>query len=270
MTLQGTHILLPLPSEGFEATEAAVPWQALTRAGVRVTISTPDGQAPSADGFTADGARGPLLANLMFKADKPALEAYRQLQADASFQAPLPWSAIDAGDYDGIVLPGGHAPGMVEFLGSAQLQRVVSALDASGKLVASICHGVLLAARSQRADGRSVLHGRRITTVPARVENMLWRMFNRRIDPLYGRPCAVAAEEEMRSLLRAEDFDIRMPPLRKDAPGKHRGLCIVDGHIVTARMPHDAYTFAAGVVETLQALVEQRAAGGAEVHRLAV
>src|SRR3546814_13138878 len=41
---------------------------------------------------------------------------------------------------------------------------------AADKPVAAICHGVLLAARSKRADGRSVLHGRKTTALSWRHE----------------------------------------------------------------------------------------------------
>jgi len=40
-------------------------------------------------------------------------------------------------------------------------QEFVAAMFASDKPVGAICHGVLLAARSMGADGKSVLHGRK-------------------------------------------------------------------------------------------------------------
>jgi len=37
-------ILMPLPSEGFEPTEVAVPWKILRKAGVEVVFATLDGK----------------------------------------------------------------------------------------------------------------------------------------------------------------------------------------------------------------------------------
>src|SRR3546814_15614472 len=66
---------------------------------------------------------------------------------------------------------GGHrARGMREYLESPVLQKLVADFFAADKPVAAICHGVLLAARSKRADGRSVLHGRKTTALSWRHE----------------------------------------------------------------------------------------------------
>jgi hypothetical protein len=45
------------------------------------------------------------------------------------------------------------------------LQRCVKHVFDADKPVAAICHGVLLAARSKRVDGRSVLYGRKTTAL---------------------------------------------------------------------------------------------------------
>ena len=50
--------------------------------------------------------------------------------------------------FDGLLLPGGHAPGMRQYLGSAALRGRVLACWCSGRPVGAICHGVLVLART--------------------------------------------------------------------------------------------------------------------------
>jgi len=55
------------------------------------------------------------------------------------------------------------------YIDSDTLQRLVVEAFARGLVVAAICHGVLLAARTvDPATGRSVLHGRKTTALTGR------------------------------------------------------------------------------------------------------
>ena len=54
---------------------------------------------------------------------------------------------------------------MRAYLESSLLPKLVAAFFTADKPVAAICHGVLLAARSRSADGKSVLYGRRTTAL---------------------------------------------------------------------------------------------------------
>ena len=120
---------------------------------------------------------------------------------------------------------------MVTATQSSVLQAAVSRFFEQEKLVSAICHGVVLIARSKAANGKSVLHGRRTTTVPGVLENLVWRMTHKRMGRHYGRPYDETAEDEIRRCMaRPKDLVITAPPVRKDAPGKeHRGFCLVDG-----------------------------------------
>jgi len=53
--------------------------------------------------------------------------------------ATASYDELKAGDYDGVVIPGGYAPDMIRRYPSAC--RFVKEMDARGKLVAAICHG---------------------------------------------------------------------------------------------------------------------------------
>ncbi|MCP9210914.1 DJ-1/PfpI family protein [Streptomyces cucumeris] len=76
-----------------------------------------------------------------------------------SLPADLSFAEVDAGDYLGLVIPGGRAP---EYLrNDAELRKICKAFFDADKPVAQICHGPLLTA----AVGG--LSGRRVTAYPA-------------------------------------------------------------------------------------------------------
>ena len=50
---------------------------------------------------------------------------------DPGFKAPLRWRDLDPAAFAGLFLPGGHAPGMRQYLGSAELQQLLARFWAS-------------------------------------------------------------------------------------------------------------------------------------------
>jgi putative intracellular protease/amidase len=114
------RVLIPLPDHDFDVTEVAVPWKLLRRAEHEVVFATDGGAQPAADPR--------LLTGVIFGklgADPEPKAFYAELTEDAAFKAPVRWSELDVGRFDALVLPGGHAPGMRQYLGSEELQRVV-------------------------------------------------------------------------------------------------------------------------------------------------
>ena len=59
---------------------------------------------------------------------------------------------------------------MREYLESSVLQSIVAEFFARNLLIGAICHGVLLAARSSRSDGRSVVYGKKTTALTKLME----------------------------------------------------------------------------------------------------
>jgi hypothetical protein len=51
---------------------------------------------------------------------------YDQLTASAEFRDTHAWADLDPAGYDGLILPGGHAPGMRQYLGSEVLREKVA------------------------------------------------------------------------------------------------------------------------------------------------
>jgi putative intracellular protease/amidase len=85
-------------------------------------------------------------------ADDEPKKFYALMSDSEAFKHPIRWSEINPSDYNGLLLCGGHAPGMKQYLENEELQQKVSAFwcldNAQNKRpVAAICHGVLLLSR---------------------------------------------------------------------------------------------------------------------------
>src|SRR5262249_54054777 len=117
--------------------------------------------------------------------------AYRDMLRSAEFQRPVSWAEATLDGIDALLLPGGHrARGMRSYIDSATLQRLVVDAFTRGVIVAAICHGVLLAARSiDPATGHSVLYGHKTTALTWALERTAWQLtrLTRFWDPNYYR-----------------------------------------------------------------------------------
>lgn len=246
-------VLIPLPDRDFDVTEVAVPWRLLTRAGHSVVFCTEQGGVPpQADPLLLTGVICGQLG-----AEKEACAFYRELEQAPEFRRPVSWEAINFSDYDGLLLPGGHAPGMRQYLGSARLQGRVAAFFTQGRPVGAICHGVLLLARSKDpSTGKSVLYERTTTCLTKYQERSAYLMTFWKLGRYY-RTYAAYVEDEVKSVLSDPARQFRRGPLaftrRDSATDSSRAFVVVDGYYVSARWPGDAYTFA----RAFQRLLEQ-------------
>ncbi|MCE9621459.1 MAG: type 1 glutamine amidotransferase domain-containing protein [Actinomycetia bacterium] len=238
------RVLLPLPDRDFDVTEVAVPWKLLRDAGHDVVFATERGAAG-----TAPAADPLLLTGVVFGrlgAADEAAEWYAEMTQTREFQRPVLWSSLDPGDYDGLLLPGGHAPGMRQYLGSTELQAKVAAFWALGRPVAAICHGVLVLARAKGADGRSVLHDKRTTCLPKYLERSAFFLTAWRRGRYY-RTYPTYVEAEVRAALDSPKQFVRGPRVaskRGTATNDKPAFVVDDGNYVSARWPGDAYLFA--------------------------
>jgi len=273
-------VLIPIPDRDFDPTEVAVSWRVLSRNGHRVVFATESGAPGAADDIMVSG-RGldvwsavpglgaiPLLG-LALRANKEGRSAYRDMLRSNEFQRPLTWAQATLDGIDAVLLPGGHrARGMRGYIDSDLLHRLV--VDAFDRclIVAAICHGVLLAARSvDPRTGRSVLYGRKTTALTWAMERLAWRLtrVTRFWDPDYYRTYTEAPgqpggymsvqSEVTRALEDPTDFRdvVRGSPrwwlktsgMVRDTPTDSGPAFVVDdGDYVSARWPGDTHTFA--------------------------
>lgn len=287
------RILIPIPHQDFDPTETAIPWQVVTQAGHEVVFATPDGRVGQADPMMLSGVGLdpwgwiPLLKHLkivgfFLRADRNGRRAYQAMLRDKNFQHPLAYDQLNAEDYDGLILPGGHAEGVKTFLESEVLQEFVARFfelrneKGEGRPVGAICHGVVLAARSVSRDtGRSVLYGKKTTALTWAFEEKAWRItrfFARFWDPHYYRTYLeehgqeyghMGVEQEVTRALESPDHFIQVPDddphywkktsgMVRDTPEKTQSShVVVDKNYVSARWPGDSHAFAQAFTKLL-------------------
>ncbi|MDT4924414.1 MAG: hypothetical protein QOG01_2127 [Pseudonocardiales bacterium] len=236
------RVLIPLPDADFDTTEVAVPWRLLTDAGHDVVFATERGGAPPhCDHRLLDGV---LFGRL--GADPEPIEFYRELSNAAGFTSPMSWGGLEIAEIDGLLLPGGHAPGMRQYLGSAELQRVIANFWATDRPVGAICHGVLVLARStDSSTGASVLADRRTTCLPKYMERSGYFATAWRLGRYYRTYPAYVQDEVVATLADPAQFERGPLTTRRGTRTDHRNAFVVeDGNYVSARWPGDSYLFA--------------------------
>lgn len=244
------RVIFPLPRCDFDPTESAVPWRALLDAGHEVVFATPDGRPASADPRILTG-RGFGPWRPFLRAGRHARALYAEMETSEPFRDPQRYDDLAPDDYDAIMLTGGHAPGMKEYLESTRVQELVAAHLCADKPVAAICHGVLVAARA-RIDGRSALHGRRTTALTKAQELSAYAMTRLSLGNYYRTYPSTVQDEVTRALASPDDFETGPFLLGREGPA-HRdyGFTLRDRNYLSARYYGDAYKLADDFVAML-------------------
>lgn len=238
------RVAVPLPDADFDVTEVAVPWQLLRRAGHEVTFLTERGDVtPAADPLLLTGV---LFGKLGAEPEPKAF--YAALTQAPEFRAPRAWAAARMEDFDALLLPGGHAPGMRQYLANEALFAQVRRFTELGRPLAAICHGVLVAARA------GVLRGRRTTCLPKYMERAAYFATAWKLGRYYRTYPAYVEDEVKAALASPADF-VRGPfELSRRGTDADDGPAFVveDGPYLSARWPGDAYLFGKRLVARLQ------------------
>ncbi|MDX9669618.1 MULTISPECIES: DJ-1/PfpI family protein [unclassified Pseudomonas] len=246
-------ILILLPCADYDPTESSVPWQALRDAGIEARFATPQGLAAYADPRLVSTGFGPLNPMLMTR--RADLHSYAQMIDSPAFLQPLAYADVDPAQFDGLLIPGGHAKGMRSLLESAQARDIALHFFNAQKPVAAVCHGVLLLARTLDPDtGRSVLFGRKVTALlAATMELPAWLMTAAWLGRYYRTYKQTVEAEVTAALSNTSDF-VRGPRIAKrdSAQAPQTGFVVRDGQLLTARWPGDCHRFAAEWVTMLQ------------------
>lgn len=248
-------ILFLLPDHDYDPTESAVPWAALQDAGIPARFATPEGRVALADDRLVEKGFSLLSPLLMTRPD--ALHAYDRMREDPDFQSPLAYSDVVDSEVTGVVVPGGHAPGMKSMLESITAQAIFGRALLAEKPVAAVCHGVLLAARAKDpATGLSVLYDRQTTAVTATLELSAWNLTRLRLGTYYRTYPQTVQAEVTAALHNPRQFK-RGPllPQRDSATHPNRGFTVRDRNYISARWPGDCHRLAA---EYRDLLLERR------------
>ena len=165
-------ILMPIPSCGFDPTEAAIPWKISSEAGMEIIFSTPDGKKASADHRMLTGKDFGIFKPL-FKARQDAIDAYYEMEGSDSFCNPSTYASLQEENFEAILLPGGHDKRVKEYLESELLQNLIVDFFGATKPVGAICHGVLLPARSIDPNTKKSVIYHYKTTAPLKSQELM-------------------------------------------------------------------------------------------------
>lgn len=242
--MQG-RVLIALPDRDFDPTEVVQPWDHIRKAGGEPVFATEHGDTACCDPKLLTGVifgqLGALPANVAL---------YHEAAGTPGFKNPLRWADVRATEYEALVLPGGHAPGMKQYLESTLLQAVALEFFRAGKPVAAICHGVVVLARTlDPRTGKSVIYNRRATALTKTLEGTAFALTFWKLGRYYRTYPEYVQDEVTRALGTHSLFE----------PGPtfasyRKPFWVQDGEVLTARWPGDA----AGFAEALVRLLEER------------
>ncbi len=248
-----SRVLIPLPLAGFDPTEVAVPWKVLSSLGHDIIFMSPDGSIATADPIMVTGrGLGPL--KYVLRADANGRAAYQEMIASDAFAMPLTYEQATAGNYDALMLPGGHDKSVKPYLESEIIQQLAARYVGEGKPVGAICHGVLVLARAKYKDGSPVLHGRKVTSLVNRLENAGYQLTRLWMGDYYRTYPEITTEDEVRrSLASDDDFNTGPGGNKRDSMGSlDTGFTVRDGNLLTARWPGDVHRWSVEMDEMLR------------------
>jgi putative intracellular protease/amidase len=248
-------VLFPVPDLDFDVTEYAVPWKLLTTAGHRCVFATENGNTPACDPLLITGV---LFGQLGARPE--AIAFYREMARAPEFVSPVHWSDCKAEDFDALFLGGGHAPGMRQYLGSAEIFRIIADCFARPEMqIAAICHGVLAAARSTQTagphPGKSVLFGLQTTCLPKYMERSAY-LATFWLRGKYYRTYPEYVQDEVTAALADPSQFFRGPRTlskRGTASDDSDAFVVEDpgGRYISARWPGDAYLISKRLLQRL-------------------
>ena len=221
-----------------------MPWKILHDAGLNICFATDSGRAGKCDQRMINGDGLGILKPLLI-AQKNAQLAYEEMLGNSAYQKPISYDDIDVDGFDGLLLPGGHAKGIIPYLESTSLQKAIVGFFDADKPVGAVCHGVIAACRAQNPKtGKSVLYGRKTTALLKRQEMLAFQLTRINLGDYYRTYPATVEDEVIATLENRGDFSHGpMPLLRDDMDHLSRGFTVRDGNYLSARWPGDMYRF---------------------------
>lgn len=242
--MQG-RVLIALPDRDFDPTEVVQPWSRIRKAGGEPVFATEHGEIASCDPKLLTGV---IFGQLGALPENVAL--YHEAAGTPEFKKPLRWADVRTADYEALVLPGGHAQGMKQYLESTLLQSVALEFFRAGKPVAAICHGVIVLARTlDPRTGKSVIYNRRATALTKRLEGAAFAITFWKLGRYYRTYPEYVEDEVVRALGTQSQNLFQRGPL---FASYKRPFWVQDGELITARWPGDASGFADALVRHLE------------------
>jgi protease I len=237
-------ILIVLPQTDFDPTEVAVPWHVLSTHEHEVVFATQTGRAAACDAITLTGVGLPFF--LKFLQARPENRAlYHEMEGSEAFQRPLTWNSVNPLEFDGLILPGGHASGMRPYIDACEVQAICLAFFDRTVPVGAICHGVMALARAIGPDGKSALFGYETTGLTNKQEKPAIALTKPFMGDHY-QTFPKTVQDDVSAVLRhPQDFKTGPNSLSYGtAKSTDVGFVHQDRHYISARWPGDAWKFA--------------------------
>lgn len=232
-------VVVPIPDKDFDLTEVSIPWKYFVESGFEVTFSTEKGTVGRTDPLLLTGV---VFGKLGAKPE--AVEAYHELERYESFRHPVPYEQIVPEEYDALLLPGGHAKGMRQYLESQVLQGKAVDFIKNKQVIGAICHGPIVLARSVDPDtGKSVLHGRSLTSLTKKLERLAYYLTFWKVGRYYRTYPEYVQDEVVRALTSRRDY--------LTGGSIWKPFTVEDGNLITARWPNDVHLFARKLVDKI-------------------
>ena len=147
MIVTSADTLAPGHPTGVWLDEYAIPYVALSEAGIGVTVASPEGGPGPIDPKTAPNDKTPARW-------APALEALAETK---------PLGQVAETNFDAVFVPGGHGP-MVDLASDPSVASLIGAFVRAGKIVAAVCHGPAALLQVEGAGGVPLLKDRKVTS----------------------------------------------------------------------------------------------------------
>jgi putative intracellular protease/amidase len=226
--MSDTTALFIVSEAGYWGEECVEPLTTLSDAGVDVTVATPTGEKPVVDERSVDPDE------VGEETSEKVLEVHEN---DERLADPEPVAAVDATDYDAVVLPGGHGTEWDVNQDRHVRQALLSAVGGDQGKALVVCHAVGILAFTREADGSFLVEDREVTGFPNEWEEGIVDENDLMPD---GRKLPYWVEDEVKAAGGVWDAE-----LDQDAS------VTVDGDLVTARGPGSSAAAAETLLEEL-------------------
>lgn len=199
---------------GFWAAELIHPYDIFIKAGLSVTIASPNGGKVEFDGLS-----DPRDVSGYSKDDTLSLEYINRPEFMALLENTPSIANLKSTDFDAIVVCGGQSP-MFTFRGNTALANLFMEFYNTNKPSAALCHGTCLLLETKLADGTFLIKGKTITGFANSEEDYADSVVGQKIMPF-------RIEDEANKL--GANF------VTKEAFSAH---AVRDGHLITGQQQH--------------------------------
>jgi putative intracellular protease/amidase len=160
------NILLLATNYGAWAEELQAPWDALNKAGFKVTLATPQGKKPLPFALSVDPDFDDPLQH--YKVNPPEVcSRVKEILNGTEWNSPIKIGDAKMADFDTLVLTGG--PGVcLDITNNPKVHKLILDAFHDNKLIGAICYsvGALAFTRNPSNAFRSVLYGKKSTAHP--------------------------------------------------------------------------------------------------------